>query len=83
MRVIEQYVDLVTGESGQREVELPGVITAEEAAAREAAEAPERERQRRIEELRTDMAATLVDQALGLDVTARLQQLCDAFKALR
>ena len=36
-----------------------------------------------LAELRARMSEVLVDEALGLDVTERKRELCDAFKALR
>lgn len=37
MRVREVYFDVATGEQGEREIEMPDVITAEEAAVKDAA----------------------------------------------
>jgi hypothetical protein len=79
MIVIEQYVNVKTGERGRREVEMPDVISAEEAARRQ----PELDRAQLREELRLEMQALLVEEALGLDVTERKRELCDAFNALR
>ena len=78
MKVIEQFYDVKTGEAGRREVEIPDVITAEEAAQRQ----PALEREQRREDLKLQMHAVLVDQALGVDVSDRLSELREAYQKL-
>ena len=79
MKIVQHFCDAKTGEMGVREVEMPGIVSAEEGAARAPAEA----RAAAVEELKAQMRDVLVEEALGLDVTARKKQLCDTFAALR
>jgi hypothetical protein len=79
VKVIEQFYDVKTGERGRRAVDVPDLLSVEEAARRQ----PELEGEQRREDLRAQMQAVLVDEALGLDVTEAKRALCDAFKALR
>jgi hypothetical protein len=63
--------------SGRREIELD-VMTEAEALKLQ----PERDRQEKLAALRTEMAAILVEEALGLDVTDRIQELREAYQKL-
>jgi hypothetical protein len=78
MRVIEQYTNARTGERGQREVEMPDMLSDEQARAQD-----ERlVRETRALEIRSEVAQLLVSQALGLAVADRLKALRDEFSAL-
>jgi hypothetical protein len=67
---------------GRREVDVPDVITPEEAIAREAATAPARQRSLTLSDLRTMMQKLIVARALGADVDTRIAQVRSAFQAL-
>jgi hypothetical protein len=83
MIVWEQFVNCKTGETGRRQVEMPDVMTEQQAAQREAAAAPSREKDATVAQLRAQMQEALVDQAFGLDVTERMAELRAAFERLR
>jgi hypothetical protein len=81
MKVIEQFTERRDGRwvTGRREVEMPGVITAEEAERNP----PESVRAWQRAELKAQMRDLLIEEALGVDVTERKRELCTAFSALR
>lgn len=78
MKIIEQNYDVRTGKTELREIERPDVISPAEASRRQ----PAIEREARLVELRAEMQAILIEHALGVDVTARIQKLREEYQSL-
>lgn len=72
MKVIDRYFDAKTGTYGERELDIPDVITEAEATIRDAAEALRETRRTRIAEIRF-LVIELLMAAVGGDTAARQQ----------
>jgi hypothetical protein len=76
MKVIEQFYDVQTGEAGRREVEIPGVLTEDEARAVAARQAENEAKAGRLVELRERLLeALLTGEAVSNEERAEYARL--------